>query len=149
MEAITAAIASAIATQILPEAFKEGGKALGKGVSETITKLITAIRDKFKAAGREGILTDFQQEQTEDNQSEFETVLKKLMKKDTDFAEKLKKLVEKYEIAGGQKIFSGVEVEGDIKAEDITQESKANPSQEIFTNVKAKNIEVKNISQKN
>lgn len=99
MEPVTS-IASTITTLIFSEAFKEGGKALGKGVTEKVTQVITTIREKFKAVGREGILADAEEEPTQENQSEFKTVLEKQMTKDEAFANKLAELVKQLESTG-------------------------------------------------
>ena len=60
MELVT--LATIITKLIFSEALKEGGKTLGKGVSEQVARLVTAIREKFKAVGTEGILTRVQME---------------------------------------------------------------------------------------
>jgi hypothetical protein len=151
--ATTATVASAIAAYILPEAFKEGGKALGKGVSQSVSQLITVIREKFREAKKEGTLADFEAEQTEENQSEFETALKKLMSKDKDFDQKLKELFVQLELSKSvplsiQQVLIDVEAEtlavGDIKQK--TQQENSN--QTIMKNGKLKSINMGNITQK-
>ena len=149
MEPVTA-LASAIATYILPEAFKEGGKALGKGVSQAVSQLITVIREKFKAAGREGTLADFEAEPTEENQSEFETVLKKLISKDDAFARNLAELVKYIKLpeSVSQEVLTDVETE-DLEVGNINQRTKQGNSieQTIAKNLKAKSIKIGDMTQ--
>jgi hypothetical protein len=146
----TTAIASVIATYILPEAFKEGGKALGKGVSQAVSQLITVIREKFQAAGREGTLADFEEEPTEENQSEFETVLKKLMSKDDAFAKNLVELVKQSELSGlvRQEMLTDVETES-LEVGNMNQRTKQGDSieQTMAKNLKAKSIKIGDMTQ--
>lgn len=139
----TTALASAIATYVLPEAFKEGGKALGKGISQSVSQLLTLIRDKFQEAKKEGTLADFEADQTEENRSEFETALKKLMSKDTEFAQKLEKLVDQSGLVR-QEMLVGIETENlDIK--NMKQTGSAD--QTMAKNIKAKRIKIGDMTQ--
>jgi hypothetical protein len=95
-----ATIAGTIATLIFTEAVKKQGEALGQTVSNKITQMVTAIREKFKAVGREGVMTDAEEDPTEENQSEFKRVLEKQMTKDEAFAKKLEEFVKQLESAG-------------------------------------------------
>lgn len=99
MEPITA-IANTIAGVIFGEALKEGGKALGKGASEKVTQLISAIRDKFKTAGTEGLLARAQKQPTERNIEIVEGELVTQMEEDEVFAKKLAELVEQLKSVG-------------------------------------------------
>ncbi|MGL4879485.1 MAG: hypothetical protein ACRC8K_00285, partial [Waterburya sp.] len=71
------------------------------------------------------------------------------MEDDQDFAKKLVELKEQLEkMEGGRQIMaSGLELEGDLKAQDMKQ--KGGQHQEMLTNVKAKNIDVGNLTQEN
>jgi len=145
----TTALASAIATYILPEAFKEGGKALGKGISQSVSQLLTLIRDKFQEAKKEGTLADFEADQTEENKSEFETALKKLMSKDAEFAQKLEKLVSQGKLSGlaRQEIWVGPETEK-LDGGDLIQKVTTNKSfSDQKIKLQAKHIKLKNFSQ--
>jgi predicted ArsR family transcriptional regulator len=101
MEPVTAlALASPIVTAIANKALEKGGEKLGESAYNKINQMIAAIRDKLKKVGREGILIDVEAEPTEDNQSELKTTLEQQMKKDDDFAQKLRELVEQLKSEG-------------------------------------------------
>jgi hypothetical protein len=120
MEPITA-IASTIATLIFGEALKEGGKALGKGVSDKTAQLITAIRQRFKESGTEGLLTRAEKHPTESNIAIVEAELVAQMSDDEIFTRQLEELAKQLEQAGvtRQVMVSGIkantlEVKGDM-----------------------------------
>lgn len=62
VEPLTAAV---IVCLFFCEAIKESGKALGKGAADTFTLLINTIREKFRAEGTEGLLTQAQNQPSE------------------------------------------------------------------------------------
>ncbi|MCL6750994.1 hypothetical protein KBT16_08390 [Nostoc sp. CCCryo 231-06] len=113
--------ATGIATLIFSEAFKEGGKALGKGVSEKVAQLLNAIREKFQAAGTEGLLTRAQENPIEKNTSRFQGELETQMEEDEAFANRLQELMTqlKSNETINQIVLKGVEVKGKAKVGDI------------------------------
>ncbi|WP_445249592.1 hypothetical protein [Microcoleus sp. OTE_8_concoct_300] len=62
--------------------------------------MITAVRYQLNKVGREGILTDVEEDPTEENQSELNKTLEQQMKKDDDFAQKLRVFVEQLKSEG-------------------------------------------------
>lgn len=148
MEPVTLT-ATAITTLLFSEALKEGGKALGQGVSEQVSQLLSAIRQKFRAVGTEGLLTRAQNQPTEGNKSIFQTVLETQMTEDEDFAKHLSELVKQLESATviRQVMARGIEAKGNLELEDATQEATQG-EQEMATELKGKDIKLKNLNQK-
>ncbi|MEA5568187.1 hypothetical protein [Anabaena sp. UHCC 0399] len=120
MEAVTLT-AAAVVSLVFSEALKEGGKALGKGVSEQFGQLLSAIRQKFQAAGTEGILKRAEENPTEKNQAKFQDELETQMEEDTDFANKLQTLMKSLQANEtiNQIVLKGVKVKGKAKIGDI------------------------------
>ncbi|MGB5637209.1 MAG: hypothetical protein WBM86_31105 [Waterburya sp.] len=141
--------ASAIATLIFSKALEKGGEQLGEAVFKKIGQIVSAVRDKFKGIGMEGVLTQAQDNPNEPNQKFFQQALEMQMTSDSEFANKLIELKEQLEnLEGGRQIMaSGVELEGNLKAKDMKQ--KGGKSQEMLTDVKAKNIDLGNLTQEN
>lgn len=143
------ATATAIAAVIFNKAIEKSGENLGEAVSNKIGQLLNLIREKFQQERVEGKLLKAQEDPSEKNKDRFKQELAELMEDDEDFANKLvelKKQLEKME--GGRQIMaSGLELEGDFKAQDMKQ--KSGQHQEMLTNVKAKNIDLGNLTQKN
>jgi hypothetical protein len=148
MEPVTLT-ATAITTLLFSEALKEGGKALGKGVSEQVSQLLSAIRQKFRAVGTEGLLTRAQNQPTEGNKSIFQAVLETQMTEDEEFAKHLSELVKQLESATvtRQVMARGIEAKGNLELEDGTQEATQG-EQEMATELKGKDIKLKNLNQK-
>jgi hypothetical protein len=122
-----AAIASTITTLIFGEALKEGGKALGKGVSDKIAQLITAIRQRFKESGTEGLLTRAEKQPTESNIAIVEAELVAQMSDDEIFTRQLEELVKQLEQAGvtRQVMVSGIKANTlEVKGDMIQRSSK-------------------------
>jgi len=126
-------------------------KSFRKGVSETFAQIITAIREKFKTAGTERLLTQAQNQPTESNKSVFQAELETQMNEDETFANKLRELVKQLQVDERvrQVILSGIELSGDLEAEDITQKSMRGGSvkQEMLKDIKAQNIKLGNLTQ--
>ncbi|TVP64281.1 MAG: hypothetical protein EA343_05610 [Nodularia sp. (in: Bacteria)] len=120
MEPITLT-AAAIATLVFSEALKEGGKALGKGVSEQVAQLLSAIRQKFQAAGMEGLLKRAEENPTEKNTSKFQDELETQMEEDAAFANRLQELMTQLKANEtiNQIVLKGVTVQGKAKVGDI------------------------------
>jgi hypothetical protein len=147
--ATVTATATAIAAVIFNKAIEKGGENLGEAVSNKIGQIVSVVRNKFKSIGMEGVLTQAQDNPTEPNQKFFQQALEMQMTSDSDFVKKLVELKEQLEkMEGGRQIMaSGLELEGDLKAEDMKQ--KGGQHQEMLTNVKAKNIDLGNLTQEN
>ena len=150
MEPITV-VAATIATLFFSEAAKEGGKSLGAGASKLVSQFITTVRNRFKATGAERLLTRAEKQPTEANMNSVQAELVAQMEEDGEFANQLQELLAQMEAAGvvRQVMASGIEVVGDLEAEDMSQKASRGGSveQEILTNVKAQNIRLGNLSQ--
>lgn len=151
MEPITLTAAT-IATLFFSEVAKEGGKSLGTGVSKTVSQLVTAVRNKFKAAGTEGLLARAEKQPTEPNVNLVKAELVAQMEEDEEFATELKTLLAQLEAAGvvRQGMVEEIEIAGDLEAETMTQETSWGNSveQEMVKKVKAQNIKLGNLRQK-
>jgi hypothetical protein len=143
------ATATAIAAVIFNKAIEKGGENLGEAVSKKIGQIVSVVRNKFKSIGMEGVLTQAQDNPTEPNQKFFQQALEMQMTSDSDFVKKLVELKEQLEkLEGSRQIMaSGLELEGDLKAQDMKQ--KGGQYQEMLTNIKAKNIDLGNLTQEN
>lgn len=152
MEPITLT-AAAIATLFFSETVKEGGKSLGAGASKLVSQLITTVRNKFKAAGTEGLLARTEKQPTEANMTLVQGELMAQMEEDGEFATQLQELLSQLEAVGAvrQVMASGIEIVGDLEAEDMSQKASRGGSveQEMLTNVKAQNIRLGTLSQEN
>lgn len=150
MEPITV-IATTIATLFFSEAAKEGGKSLGTGISRLVNQLVVAVRNRFKAAGTEGLLARAEKQPIAANVTLVEAELVAQMEEDREFAAQLQELLMQLEAAGvvRQVMASGIEVAGDLEAEDLSQKASRGGSveQEMLTDVKAENIRLGNLSQ--
>ncbi|MEH1910798.1 hypothetical protein [Nostoc sp.] len=149
VEPLTAAV---IVSLFFSEAVKEGGKALGKGVTDTFTQLVNTIWEKFQAHSIDGILTLAQNQPTETNKAIFQNVLQTQMDADEAFAQKLKELIQQLQAQDErvrQILLSGIELSGDLKAQDISQKATLSGSveQEMLKGVKAINIDLGNLNQ--
>ena len=143
------ATASVVSAVILNKAIEKGGENFGDTVSNKIGQIINFIRDKFKKEGVEVKLLKAQEHPSRENKDRFRRELTELMEYDENFDQKLVELKEQLEnLEGGHQIIaSGLELEGNLKAKDIKQ--KGSQHQEMFTNVKAKDIDFDNLSQEN
>lgn len=151
MELITVTAAT-IATLFFSETAKEGGKSLGAGVSKLVSQLITTVRNKFKTARMEGLLTLAETQPSEANMSLVQAALVSQMEGDGEFATQLQELLSQLQAAGvvRQVMASGIEVAGDLELGDMSQKASRGGSvdQEMLTNVKvAQNIQLGNLSQ--
>ncbi|MDZ8106043.1 MAG: hypothetical protein RM338_10545 [Nostoc sp. DedQUE12a] len=117
--------AAAIATLIFSEALKEGGKTLGQGISQQLTQLLNAIRQKFQAAGTEGILKRAEENPTEKNQAKFQDELETQMEEDEAFAKQLQALMTQLQANETVKqiVLKGVTVKGKATVGDINLEA--------------------------
>jgi len=149
MEPITLT-AAAIGTLFFSEAAKEGGKSLGAGVSKAMSQLITAVRDKFKTEGTEGLLARAEKQPTEPNVNMVKAELAAQLAGDTGFAAELKELLAQLDAAGvvSQVMLKGINMDN-LKAEKLSQKASRGRSvnQEILTDVEAKDIILGDVSQ--
>ena len=145
------ALATAVTTIIFAEALKEGGKNVGKSASEQVARLLTVIRDKFKIAGTEGLLTRTQNKPTESNKAIFQAELETQINEDESFSHRIQELMKKLESTGAikQVMASGIELSADLEAEDMKQKATPGTSveQEMLKDIKAQNIKLGNLSQ--
>jgi hypothetical protein len=151
MEPVTLT-ATAITTLIFSEALKEGGKALGQGVSEKVSKLFSAIRQKFRAVGTEGLLTRAQNQPTEHNKSIFQAELETQMSEDKAFTKHLSDLVKQLESAGviRQLMARDIEAKGTLELEDATQEAMRGKDveQTMAEKLKGGDVKLNNLNQR-
>jgi hypothetical protein len=123
MEPTTLATAT-IATLFASEAVKAGGKAFGEGTSKLVSQLLTVIRNKFKAAETEGLLTRLEQQPTDSNIDRFKTEFLIHIEEDQEFADQLKDLLAKPE---AEEIVRQLGIEklkatGDLELKGLDQE---------------------------
>jgi hypothetical protein len=143
--------AATIATLFFSEAAKEGGKSLGAGVSKLVSQLTTAVKNKFKASGTEGVLARAEKQPTEANIDRVKAELAAQMEEDAGFATELKDLLAQLEAAGvvRQVMASGIEITGNFEAEEMSQKASHGSSveQEMLTDVTAQNLKFGKMSQ--
>jgi hypothetical protein len=120
-----ATLAATVVTAMFSEAFKEAGKNLGKGVSEQGGALFNLIRDRFKVAGTEGILTRTEKDPNEKNITKFQDELETQLEEDEAFAKLVREIVEQLQTNETVKqiFLKGVEVKGKAKIGDINLEA--------------------------
>ena len=114
-----------------------------------LVKCLILFEINIKKEGVEVKLLKAQEDPLETNKNRFKRELTEWMEDDDNFAQKLVELKEQLEnLEGGRQIIaSGFELEGNLKAKDIKQ--KGGQHQEMFTNFKAKYIDLDNLSQEN
>jgi hypothetical protein len=151
VEPLTGAV---IVSLFFSEAIKEGGKFAVKGVADTFAKLVSSIRQKLTTEGMEGLLIRAEKDPTEKNKTKLQDELQEYINADATFANQLKLLVEELKTQDPkirQVILSGIELTGDLKAENITQEtsgSSGSVDQAMLTNIKANNMTIGGSIQK-
>jgi hypothetical protein len=150
VEPLTGAV---IVSLFFSEAIKEGGKFAVKGVADTFAKLVSTIRQKLTTEGMEGLLIRAEKDPTEKNKLQLQDELQEYINADEIFANQLKLLVEELKTQDPkirQVILSGIELNGDLQAQNITQKtsgSSGSVDQEMLTNIMANNINVGDLTQ--
>lgn len=117
---------TAIAAVIFNKAIEKGGENLGEAVSNKIGQIISAVRNKFKGVGMERVLTQAQNNPTKPNQKFFQQALEMQMTSDSEFANKLKIMID--EIKSDEKantiFFKDMNIQGSAKLGKIDLKSK-------------------------
>jgi hypothetical protein len=150
VEPLTGAV---IVSLFFSEAIKEGGKFAVKGVVDTFAKLVNTIRQKLTTEGMEGLLIRAEKDPTEKNKTKLQDELQEYINADETFANQLKLLVEELKTQDPkirQVILSGIELTGDLQAQNITQKtsgSSGSVDQAMLTNIKANNINIGDLTQ--
>jgi hypothetical protein len=150
VEPLTGAV---IVSLFFSEAIKEGGKFAVKGVADTFARLVSTIRQKLTTEGMEGLLIRAEKDPTEKNKLQLQDELQEYINADEIFANQLKLLVEELKTQDPkirQVILSGIELTGDLKAQNITQKtsgSSGSVDQAMLTNIKANNIIIGDLTQ--
>jgi len=150
VEPLTGAV---IVSLSFSEAIKEGGKFAVKGVADTFAKLVSTIRQKLTTEGMEGLLIRAEKDPNEKNKLQLQDELQEYINADEIFANQLKLLVEELKTQDPkirQVILSGIELTGDLQAQNITQKtsgSGGSVDQEMLTNIKANNIIIGDLTQ--
>jgi hypothetical protein len=150
VEPLTGAV---IVSLSFSEAIKEGGKFAVKGVADTFAKLVSTIRQKLTTEGMEGLLIRAEKDPNEKNKLQLQDELQEYINADEIFANQLKLLVEELKTQDPkirQVILSGIELTGDLKAQNITQKnsvSSGSVDQAMLTNIKANNIIIGDLTQ--
>jgi hypothetical protein len=150
VEPLTGAV---IVSLFFSEAIKEGGKFAVKGVADTFARLVSTIRQKLTTEGMEGLLIRAEKDPNEKNKLQLQDELQEYINADEIFANQLKLLVEELKTQDPkirQVILSGIELTGDLQAQNITQktsESGGSVDQEMLTNIKANNIIIGDLTQ--
>lgn len=151
MEPITTA---AIASTLVFKALEKSGEKLGEAVASKIGQLISVIREKFRAKGVEGILTQAEESPTEANKKMFQTILEMQVSQDEVFANLLKALVDelKSDREVSQVFLKSINVSGSAEIGDISQISTSTGSvnQEAATDLKiGENLKTGDVRQQN
>ncbi len=150
VEPLTGAV---IVSLFFSEAIKEGGKFAVKGVADTFAKLVSTIRQKLTTEGMEGLLIRAEKDPNEKNKLQLQDELQEYINADEIFANQLKLLVEELKTQDPkirQVILSGIELTGDLQAQNITQKtsgSSGSVDQAMLTNIKANNIIINDLTQ--
>jgi hypothetical protein len=150
VEPLTGAV---IVSLFFSEAIKEGGKFAVKGVADTFARLVSTIRQKLTTEGMEGLLIRAEKDPNEKNKTKLQDELQEYINADEIFANQLKLLVEELKTQDPkirQVILSGIELTGDLKAQNITQKtsgSSGSVDQAMLTNIKANNINIGDLTQ--
>ena len=150
VEPLTGAV---IVSLSFSEAIKEGGKFAVKGVADTFAKLVSTIRQKLTTEGMEGLLIRAEKDPNEKNKLQLQDELQEYINADKIFANQLKLLVEELKTQDPkirQVILSGIELTGDLQAQNITQKtsgSSGSVDQAMLTNIKANNIIIGDLTQ--
>lgn len=120
MEPITTA---AIASAFILKAFEKSGEKLGEAITNKIGQLINVVREKFRAKGVEGILTQAKESPTESNKQMFQTILEMQVSQDEVFAKELKTLIDELKSNSqvNQLFLKGIDVRGSAEIGDISQ----------------------------
>lgn len=153
MEPITLTIAGVV-TALVIEASKETGKGLVKGSAELMDRLVSLVRNRFKSAKVEGVLTQLQEEPTETNKTIFSALLVRELSKNEDFANEIAELLKQLKVEGNKAIQSalvGIEVKGHLEVGDVIQKSSGQSAvtQKVAENIKGKSVKIGNITQEN
>ncbi len=150
VEPLTGAV---IVSLSFSEAIKEGGKFAVKGVADTFARLVSTIRQKLTTEGMEGLLIRAEKDPNEKNKLQLQDELQEYINADEIFANQLKLLVEELKTQDPkicQVILSGIELTGDLQAQNITQKtsgSSGSVDQAMLTNIKANNIIIGDLTQ--
>lgn len=152
MEPTTLAAAT-ITALFASEAAKAGGKAFGEGTSKLVSQLIAIIRNKFRSAETEGLLTRVEKEPTASNIDRFKAELLIHIEEDKEFSAQLKELLASSEVAEEiyQMGLENVRSEGDFAIKDLGQEVDGGQhvSQTGIRNLNTLgDIDIKRINQK-
>jgi hypothetical protein len=145
-----ATLAVAAAALLFGEALKEGGKHLGQGTAEVMGQLIQALRGKFQAQQVEGLINRAEQDPTERNRQKVADELAVYLTEDSAFAAQIHALVEQLDATGlkRQQIATDLAVKDTLKAKSMTQTAIGeNVNQEMLSRVKAKAIDIGDMSQ--
>lgn len=145
-----ATLAIAAAALFFGEALKEGGKGLGKGTADLVSQFVQAIRNKFQQQQVAGLLNRAEQDPTERHQQRVTDELEAQLVEDPAFATQIQALVDQLEAAGlkRQRMAIDLEIEDTLTAKSMTQTATGdNVDQEMLSRVKAKNIDVGDMSQ--
>ncbi len=149
MEPITTA---GIASALIFKAVEKSGEKLGEALMNKVAQLISIIREKFRAKGVEGILTQAQESPTETNKQMFQTILEMQVSQDEVFAKELKALIEELKSNNqvNQRFLKGIDVSGSAEVGDISQSATSGGSvnQEAATDLKiGGDLKIGNIEQ--
>ncbi|MEO0769199.1 MAG: hypothetical protein AAFY72_07145 [Cyanobacteria bacterium J06649_4] len=123
MEPITLETAT-ITALFFSEAAKSGGKAFGEGSFKLASQLLEIIRNKFKVAETEGLLTRVEKQPTVSNIDRFKAELLIHIEEDKDFSEQLNELLTSPEAEEliCQTGLEDIKVIGNLKVKSLDQE---------------------------
>ncbi|UBF25000.1 hypothetical protein K9N68_25680 [Kovacikia minuta CCNUW1] len=156
MEPVSTLAAGAIVQLAFNEFIKSSaGEAAKKLTGEALTKaneLRKAIWAKFKGSDRaETALAEVEKEGTPEALDRVTKLLDAEMSFEPEFATQIRQLAQQIQnlTDSSQKMASNIKLEGDLKAQSMTQRATSGDirEQEMLTNVEAKNIELGNLTQ--
>jgi hypothetical protein len=138
---------------VIFKVFEKSGEKLGEAVASKIGQLISLIREKFRAKGVEGILTQAEESPTEANKKMFQTILEMQISQDEVFANLLKALVDevKSDREVNQIFLKDIDISGSAEIGDISQiaTSARSVNQEAATSLKISgDLKIGNVEQK-
>lgn len=130
-------LAGTAITAIVTGALTKAGEPLGKGISDKAVQLLNRIKNQFKVARVEGLITQLEENPNQSNIDVVKTVLASQLSEDKVFAKDVLNLLKQIHVQPGiQQIAQNVDAEGDITAGNINQISRQDlPSRQSISNI--------------
>jgi gas vesicle protein len=134
-------IAGAVAALLFNEAVKESGKSLSKSVTQKVQQMTLLVRQRFSAAGTEGLLLRTEKQPTETNITMVKTELENQMQEDNTLPGQLRELINEIKAASPAYQSALSNLKGDTVKIDIVLKQHASNGrrsvQEFGKNIQA------------